>query len=59
MAQVFGHGFVDAMRPTMLVPAGVLLTGLIACLFVRSARGPSANPHGLPVSDEELTPQRG
>jgi MFS family permease len=55
-AQVFGHGFVDAMRPTMLVSAGVLVAGLIACLFVRSVRGPSANPHGLPVSEEELTP---
>jgi hypothetical protein len=47
------------MRPTMLVSAGVLLAGLVACLFVRSVRGPSTNPHGLPVSDEELTPQRG
>ncbi|GAB2867644.1 DHA2 family efflux MFS transporter permease subunit [Actinoallomurus bryophytorum] len=58
-AQVFGHGFVDAMRPTIFVSAGVLLAGLIACLFVRSVRGPSANPHGLPVSDEELAAQRG
>jgi hypothetical protein len=52
--QVFGHGFVDAMRPTMLVSAGVLIAGVLACLALKSARGPSANPHGLPVSDEEL-----
>jgi EmrB/QacA subfamily drug resistance transporter len=51
--QVFGHGFVDAMRPTMLVSTGVLIAGVLACLALKSARGPSANPHGLPVSDDE------
>jgi len=59
-AQVFGHGFVDAMRPTVLVSVGVLLAGALACLAVRSVRGPSANPHGLPMAeDTELAAHHG
>lgn len=52
--EVFGHGFVDAMGPAVYVSAAVLLTGSLACLAVRRHRGPSANPHALPVSDPEL-----
>lgn len=52
--QVFGHGFVHAMGPAVLVPAAVLLTGALACLAVRRHRGPSANPHALPVYAPEL-----
>ncbi|WP_329245246.1 MFS transporter [Actinoallomurus sp. NBC_01490] len=52
--QVFGHGFVDAMRPTMLVAAGVLFAGVLACLALRRVREPSPNPHGLPLTDGEL-----
>jgi EmrB/QacA subfamily drug resistance transporter len=62
-AQVFGHGFIDAMRPTVLVSVGVLAAGVIACLFVRSVRGPATNPHGLPISEDgfgaETVPQQG
>ena len=58
-AQVFGHGFVDAMRPTMLVAAGVLVVGIVACLFVRGVRGPVPNPHGLPAADDEAVLQHG
>ncbi|MFJ1602333.1 MFS transporter [Streptomyces sp. NPDC088253] len=53
-AQVFGHGFVHAMGPAVLVPAAVLLTGALTCLAVRRHRGPSANPHALPVYEPEL-----
>ncbi|MGW4975995.1 MFS transporter [Streptomyces mirabilis] len=53
-AQVFGHGFVHAMGPAVLVSAAVLLTGALACLAVRRHRGPSANPHALPVYAPEL-----
>ncbi|MEU9209864.1 DHA2 family efflux MFS transporter permease subunit [Streptomyces sp. NPDC048415] len=53
--QVFGHGFVDAMGPAVLVSAAVLLTGALACLAVRRHRGPSANPHALPVYEPEPT----
>ncbi|MEW1566684.1 MULTISPECIES: MFS transporter [unclassified Streptomyces] len=53
--QVYGHGFVDAMRPAVLVSAAVLLTGALACLAVARHRGPSANPHALPVYEPEPT----
>ncbi|MET7350831.1 MFS transporter [Streptomyces mirabilis] len=53
-AQVFGHGFVHAMGPAVLVSAAVLLTGALTCLAVRRHRGPSANPHALPVFEPEL-----
>ncbi|MCX4402865.1 MFS transporter [Streptomyces sp. NPDC059441] len=52
--QVFGHGFVHAMGPAVLVSATVLLTGALACLAVRRHRGPSANPHALPVHEPAL-----
>ncbi len=32
---IFTHGFVQAMRPTMLVPIVFLLAGAACCLFVR------------------------
>jgi EmrB/QacA subfamily drug resistance transporter len=51
---VFGHGFVDAMRPTLLVSVAVLALGALSCVFVRKFHGPSANPHGLPLSEEEV-----
>ncbi|MFG1810745.1 MFS transporter [Streptomyces sp. NPDC049040] len=51
---VFGHGFIDAMGPTLLVSVGVLALGVVSCLFVRKFDGASGNPHGLPMSDEEI-----
>ncbi|MBC6456911.1 MFS transporter [Actinomadura sp. HBU206391] len=48
---IFGHGFIDAMQPTMIASIAVLLAGAVACLAVKSHRGPSANPHDLPVSE--------
>ncbi|WP_433894038.1 MFS transporter [Streptomyces sp. CA-111067] len=51
---VFGHGFIDAMRPTLLVSVGVMALGVISCLFVQKFDHDSANPHGLPMTDEEI-----
>jgi len=34
--QTFGHGFVGAMRPTMILPIALLVVVAAACLFVRS-----------------------
>jgi hypothetical protein len=42
------------MGPAVLVSATVLLTGALACLAVRRHRGPSANPHALPVHEPAL-----
>jgi hypothetical protein len=52
--QVFAAAFTDALRPAMLVPAAVLLVAVAACLLVQNPRTASANPHGLPVTEEEL-----
>ncbi|MGK5553714.1 DHA2 family efflux MFS transporter permease subunit [Actinomadura kijaniata] len=38
-AQVFTHGFVDAMKPTIWVALAVVLCGAAACLGVRAYRG--------------------
>ncbi len=51
---VFGHGFVDAMGPTLLVSVGVLAVGALSCLFVKPHAGASGNPHGLPLTEEEI-----
>jgi MFS family permease len=32
---IFTHGFVDAMRPTILVPILFLVAGAISCVFIR------------------------
>ncbi|GLZ07073.1 MFS transporter [Actinomadura sp. NBRC 104412] len=36
--QVFAHGFVDALTPTMMVPVVVILLGAAACVGVRRYR---------------------
>ncbi|MFG2005768.1 DHA2 family efflux MFS transporter permease subunit [Spirillospora sp. NPDC048911] len=41
---VFKHGFVDAMRPTMLLPVVVILLGAAACFGVKRYRAPAASP---------------
>jgi hypothetical protein len=51
---VFGHGFIDAMRPTVLVSVVVMGLGALSCLFVKRSDGASANPHGLPLTAEEI-----
>jgi EmrB/QacA subfamily drug resistance transporter len=52
--QVFTHGYVQAMKPTMVIPAAVLILGALSCLGVQKLRsaphGPQAQP--LPVSDD-------
>jgi MFS family permease len=52
-AQVFGHGFVEAMVPTMSVSAGVMFLAAVACLAVKRPRGPAATAHGLPAAEPE------
>ncbi len=43
---IFTHGFVDAMRPTILVPILFLVAGAISCLFIRqqAAADPRTGP---------------
>jgi EmrB/QacA subfamily drug resistance transporter len=51
---VFGHGFIDAMHPTLLVSVAVMGLGALSCLFVKKFDGTSANPHGLPLTEDEI-----
>ncbi|MGH3273255.1 MAG: DHA2 family efflux MFS transporter permease subunit [Streptosporangiaceae bacterium] len=46
--QIFTHGFVDAMRPTMFTPIVFLLVGAASCLFIRP--GPVASQAGTPAT---------
>ncbi|WP_329519626.1 DHA2 family efflux MFS transporter permease subunit [Spirillospora sp. NBC_01491] len=41
-AQVFGHGFVSAMKPTMALPVLLVFLGAAACLGMKAYRAPSA-----------------
>jgi EmrB/QacA subfamily drug resistance transporter len=45
--QIFTHGFVDAMRPTMLVPIVLLLVAAASCLLIqRLPAAPAPAPGG-------------
>jgi EmrB/QacA subfamily drug resistance transporter len=49
---VFGHGFVDAMKPTMYVPMAVLAVGVLACLIIVGPNKSAAGaPAGAPAPD--------
>jgi EmrB/QacA subfamily drug resistance transporter len=48
--EIFSHGFVDAMRPTMFVPIVILLIGAASCLLVvRRPAVPASAPSGGPA----------
>ena len=42
------------MHPTLLVSVAVMGLGAVSCLFVKKFATASANPHGLPLSAEEI-----
>jgi EmrB/QacA subfamily drug resistance transporter len=41
---VFAHAFVDAMRPTLLVPVAVLAVGAVSCLGIKRRQRTEAAP---------------
>ncbi len=43
---VFTHGYVTAMRPTLAISVAILLAGAAACLLLR--RHPAAGPEAIP-----------
>jgi EmrB/QacA subfamily drug resistance transporter len=57
--QIFSHGFVDAMRPTILVPIVILLVGAASCLLIQrrpTSASPAAEAPGGPAEmTEEAT----
>ena len=46
---VFAHAFVDAMRPTLLVPVVVLAVGAVSCLAIKRRARPRALPAEPPA----------
>lgn len=38
--QIFTHGFLDAMRPSMLFPIAFLVVGCLSCLFITTRSQP-------------------
>jgi EmrB/QacA subfamily drug resistance transporter len=51
--QIFTHGFVSAMRPTMLVPIVFIAAGALSCVFIK--RRPVAARAGAPAEVGEAT----
>ncbi|MFI7587324.1 DHA2 family efflux MFS transporter permease subunit [Spongisporangium articulatum] len=52
--EVFRHGFVEAQRPTMVLPIAALFVGAAVCLVVRrhvGAKAPGAGPQADPAAD--------
>jgi hypothetical protein len=54
--QVFSHGFVDAMKPTMGLPIVVVLIGAAACFGIkrRASNGDKATPDTSATADAAL-----
>jgi EmrB/QacA subfamily drug resistance transporter len=48
---VFAYGFIDAMRPTLLVPVAVLAVGALSCLAVRRRRAGVSQAPGEEVRE--------
>jgi EmrB/QacA subfamily drug resistance transporter len=54
--QIFSHGFVDAMRPTMLTPIAILLIGAASCLLIKRGQRAPAEPRAeVPEAPEAST----
>ncbi|MFF7451860.1 MULTISPECIES: DHA2 family efflux MFS transporter permease subunit [unclassified Streptomyces] len=52
-AKVFHQGFVDALQPTMLVPALTMFAGAALCLALKGGPTPSGMGHGVPPAQPE------
>ncbi|MEU1121892.1 MULTISPECIES: MFS transporter [unclassified Streptomyces] len=56
--KVFSHGFVDALRPTMLVPALTMFAGAALCLALKGGPTPSGLGHDAPAGPGTTTPEK-
>ena len=57
--QIFSHGFVEAMRPTMLTPIAIILVGAASCLWIRRgqrAKGRAGEAGGQPRTEAREAP---
>ncbi|MEV5568508.1 MFS transporter [Spirillospora sp. NPDC052269] len=53
--QVFSHGFVHAMRPTMIMPIVVIMIGALACLGVKRYKAPAPSDTVQPEAEPAAT----
>ena len=51
--EIFTHGFVSALRPTMLVPMLFIAAGALSCVFIKRRQRPSGP--GAPAELDEAT----
>jgi EmrB/QacA subfamily drug resistance transporter len=51
--QIFTHGFVSAMRPTILVPIAFLVAGAVSCVFIKPQ--PAVAARSVPAEVGEAT----
>ncbi|MEV7192643.1 MFS transporter [Streptomyces sp. NPDC093510] len=53
--KVFANGFVEALQPTMLVPAVTMFAGAALCLALKGGPTPSGMGHGAPADPKDTT----
>jgi MFS family permease len=53
--QIFTHGFVDAMRPTILVPILFLIAGAASCMFIKRQPATVSSEAAAGVSEPTAT----
>ncbi|MGI8562463.1 MAG: DHA2 family efflux MFS transporter permease subunit [Candidatus Dormibacter sp.] len=53
---VFAYGFIDAMRPTLVVPIVMLAVASISCLAIKRRVRPATAPAGRSEASQELSP---
>jgi EmrB/QacA subfamily drug resistance transporter len=53
--QIFTHGFVDAMRPTILVPILFLIAGAASCMFIKRQAATASSEVSAGVSEPSAT----
>jgi len=53
--QIFTHGFVDAMRPTILVPILFLIAGAASCMFIKRQPATAGSEVSAGVSEPTAT----
>jgi EmrB/QacA subfamily drug resistance transporter len=50
--QIFTHGFIQGMRPTMFAPILFLFVGAALCVFIRQQPRPAASPNAARAATE-------
>jgi EmrB/QacA subfamily drug resistance transporter len=53
--EIFTHGFVTAMRPTILVPIAFLVFGAVSCVFIRGQRAADGASAAADVGEATAT----